>query len=185
AVPAGIAIALRNTIGTIIERCVLVQLGVVQGDPPDQPHGDGGDQPPPDPCPPEILRAAVSAGSITDFSRLFGPRGAGAPLIALDGLVIETLIDENVLVGTTGIGSLWGNLWTGIAGMKAMDIGLDTSLRSSTAEAAAVGRGYLLTFDLAIDDNLFVCWLTGVSLEGLSLQLRTTRISGNSLLVFV
>jgi Family of unknown function (DUF6519)/Right handed beta helix region len=184
AVPAGIAIALRNTIGTVIERCVLVQLGLVRGDPPGQPPGDGGDQPPGgDPCPPDNLRAAASRGSIADFSGLFGPAGAGAPLIALDGLVIETLIDENVLVGTTGIGTLWGNLWTGLTSMQAMDVGLDTSPRSSAAESAAQGRGYLLTFDLAIDDNLFVCWLTGISLEGFSLQLSTTRISGNSLLV--
>jgi hypothetical protein len=183
AVPTGIAIALRNTIGTVIERCVLVQLGLVRGDPPGQPPGGGGDQPPGDPCPPDSLRAAANRGSITDFGGLFGPAGAGAPLIALDGIVIETLIDENVLVGTTGVGTLWGDVWTGLGGMKAMDSGLDTSPRSAATEAAAQGRGYLLTFDLAIDDNLFVCWLTGISLEGFSLQLSTTRISGNSLLV--
>jgi hypothetical protein len=172
-----------NTIGTVIERCVLVQLGLVRGDPPGQPPGGGGDQPPGDPCPPDSLRAAANRGSITDFGGLFGPAGAGAPLIALDGIVIETLIDENVLVGTTGVGTLWGDVWTGLGGMKAMDSGLDTSPRSAATEAAAQGRGYLLTFDLAIDDNLFVCWLTGISLEGFSLQLSTTRISGNSLLV--
>ena len=74
AVPAGIAIALRNTIGTMIERCVLVQLGLVRGDPPGQPPGDGGDQPPGgDPCPPDNLRAAASRGSIADFA------GSSAP----------------------------------------------------------------------------------------------------------
>ena len=35
-------------------------------------------------------------------------------MIALDGLVIETLIQENVLVGTTGIGSLGADLGTSI-----------------------------------------------------------------------
>ena len=40
-------------------------------------------------------------------------------------------------------------------------------------------RSYLLTFDLAIEDNLLICWLTGVSLEGFAAHEGETRIAGN------
>ena len=171
--PMGIAILLVNTIGTIIERCVLLQLGQLQVNPPG--NGGGGD-PPSDPCPPDDLRAAAAGGSLDDLAALFGPRGAGAPLIALDGIVIETLIDQNVLVGTTGVGAVWGALGQNLAALQSMDVGFAPS-------ASAASARYLLTFDLAIEENLFACWLTGVSLEGFSLQMSETRIAANSLLV--
>jgi hypothetical protein len=175
---AGIAIALVNTIGTVIERCVLVQLGLLQGNPPGDPGGGTPGQPgDPDPCAPENLKDHVSRGTITDLAGLFGPKSAGGPLIALDGLVLETLIDENVLVGTTGIGPVWAELGTGLAAAKSMD----TGLAAGTADANAAR--YLITFDLAIEDNLMLCWLTGISLEGYSIQMSETRIRGNSLLV--
>ena len=61
--PSGIAILLANTIGTIVERCVLLQLAQLQVNPP--PPGNGGPgQPPPDPCPPDELRSAAAAGSL-------------------------------------------------------------------------------------------------------------------------
>ena len=170
--PMGIAILLSNTVGTIIERCVLLQLGQLQVDPPG--GGDGG-KPPADPCPPDGLRSAAASGSLGNLAALFGPRGAGGPLIALDGIVIETLIDQNVLVGTTGVGSVWGALGSSLGGLRSMDVGFEA--------AASTGARYLLTFDLAIEENLFVCWLTGVSLEGFSLQMSETRIAENSLLV--
>ena len=144
----GIAILLRNTIATIVERCLLLQLGLLQTTPP-----GGGDTPPGEPppdCPPDQLRGAVASGEIRDLAAAFGPKGTGGPLIALDGTVIETVIQDNVLVGTVGIGLL--------------------------------GRA-LITYDLRIEHNVFVCWLAGVALEGLSIQLGDTRISVNSLLV--
>jgi hypothetical protein len=184
AAPLGIAILLRNTIGTIIERCVLLQLGLLQTEPPgDQPPPPGTPPPQPiDPCPPDDIKAVIARAAVVDFGRMFGPKGAGAPLIALDGIVLETLIQENILVGTIGIGSLWGDLYGKLDVKRPMDLGVDTRVKSSEA-VAIEPTGYLLTFDLAIEDNLFLCWLTGVSLEGFSLQLSETRISANSLLV--
>jgi hypothetical protein len=187
AVPSGIAILLRTTIGTIIERCVLVQLGLVQQPPPgeDDP-GTPGDPGTPAPCPPDNLKVAINTHAIadgtTDLGAMFGPKGAGAPLIALDGIVIETLIQENLLVGTSGIGTLWGLVSTGLA-WTAMDSGLDNRIRTSEATAVAGGSGYLLTYDLTIDDNRLLCWLNGIALEGFSMQLGETRIHGNSALV--
>lgn len=175
AVPTGIAILLRNTIGTVIERCVLLQLPQFQRDPP-PPPGDGTPGTPQDPCPPDTLRAASSSGSIRELGALFGPRGAGGPLIALDGIVIETLIVQNVLLGTTGIGPVWAQLSKPLQVMKALD---------SLAAATEARMSYLLTFDLAIEENLLICWLTGVSLEGFTLDLGTTRIADNSVFVGV
>jgi hypothetical protein len=161
ALPIGIAIALRNTIGTAIERCVLAQTGAVRRDP----------------------EATVSLtheqAATTGFGK--GPRVAGAPLIALDGLVVETLVHENVLIGTTGIGAVWGALYTEV-GFQSMEIGLDERLRSSSTADAARGSGYVLTYDLAVEENLFVCFLTGVSLEGFTVNVGDTRIARNSVL---
>ena len=110
-----------------------------------------------------------------------GPRGAGAPLIALDGLVVETLIHENVLVGTTGVGSIWGAVWTE-ANFRRMDAGIDDRLRASATAEAARGSGYLLTFDFVVEENLFLSFLNGVSLEGFTVHVGETRIVRNSVL---
>ncbi len=66
---------------------------------------------------------------------MFGPKGTGAPLIALDGIVIETLIQENLLVGTSGIGTLWGLTSTGLAWTA---IGSPASTPRPPNEATAV-----------------------------------------------
>jgi hypothetical protein len=176
ATPMGIAILLHNTIGTVIERCVMLQLGQLQQPPP--PPTGGQPHPPPDPCPPENLRMLSTKGEIVDLRGLFGPKGAGGALIALDGIVIETLIDQNVLIGTTGVGPVWADLGTSVGALKSMDVGFATAAGAERSE-------YLMTFDLAIEENLFVCWLTGISLEGFSLQLSETRIARNSLLACV
>ena len=176
---SGIAIVLRNTIETIIERCALLQLGLLQDPPTPPPPGGPGDQPPgePDPCPPENLRAAIAKGQISDFAAVFGPKGAGAPLIVLDGLVVETVIQENVLIGTTGIGSLTTDL------LLPIDPGAAAAAPAQTKDIEAAYRSYLMTYDLHVKDNVLVCWLTGVSLEGYSMQLGDTEIRQNSLLV--
>jgi uncharacterized protein DUF6519/parallel beta helix pectate lyase-like protein len=159
ALPAGIAIALRNTIGTVIERCVLAQIGAIRR---------GGD-----------TTISHAAGTTTGFG--IGPQTAGAPLIALDGIVVETLVHENALIGTTGIGAVWGALH-GELGFKAMDIGVDERLRSSATAEAARGSGYVLTYDFAVEENLLLCFLTGISLEGFTVNVGDTRIARNSLL---
>ena len=64
-----------------------------------------------------------------------------------------------------------------------MDPGLDDRLRGSRAAAAAAqGSGYLFTFDFVIEENLFIAFLNGVSLEGFSLQVGETRILRNSII---
>ena len=168
ATPTGIAIALRNTIGTAIERCVLAQIGAIQGETgtTGTPGTTGG------------LTHAQPAAT-TGFG--VGPGTAGAPLIALDGIVAETLVHENVLIGTTGIGAVWGDLYKDV-GFRRMDAGVDERLRAASAAAAAQGSGYVLIFDLAIEENLFVCVLTGISLEGFTACVGTTRIARNELL---
>lgn len=169
AVPTGIAIALRNTIGTRIERCVLAQLGAVRT--PEKPSVSDLSE--------VSLSHVGTSTATTGFAA--GPKSAGAPLIALDGLVVETVVEENVLIGTTGIGSVWGALYTEV-GFHAMAIGLDEKLRSSSAKETARGSGYVLTYDFAVEDNLFVCFLTGVSLEGFTVNVGYTRIARNSVL---
>ena len=162
ALPAGIAIALRNTIGTAIERCVLAQVGAVKG---------GTDTTP--------SLTHVEPAATTGFGS--GPRASGAPLIALDGMVVETLVHGNVLIGTTGIGAIWGALYSEME-FTSMAIGLDERLRTAATTDAARGSGYVLTYDLSIEENLFVCFLTGVSLEGFTVNVGNTEILRNSVL---
>ena len=166
AAPTGIAIGLRNTIGTAIERCVLAQLTTLGGS-----LGQAGETAAP---------SSETAGTAEILAAL-GPRAAGAPLIALDGIVAETLIHENVLAGTLGIGPLFADPRSALADQRSMYVGAVDREVSSTAEISFASRGYLISLDLAVEDNLFVCSLGGVALEGLSMQLGETRIAHNSL----
>ncbi|MDQ6744414.1 MAG: DUF6519 domain-containing protein [Actinomycetota bacterium] len=174
----GIAIALRTTVGTIIERCVLLQLGALEQDPPScqnpcQPV------PPTDPCPPEALRPFLGRERLlTDLRAPFGPIALGGPLIALDGFVIETRILDNVLVGATGIGALGADFGEPVA----TGTWSPGSLTHNSPWDATERASYLLTLQLLIEDNLFITWLTGVSLEGFTLHQGETRIRGSSIL---
>ncbi len=184
-VGAGTAIVLRTTVGTIIERCVLLQLGLLE--PPGEPPGDQPEDPgqPEDPCPPEILKRFVGRDALlTDLRAPFGAKGFGGPVIALQGLVLETLIQENVIVGTTGIGSLGADLGTSILADPGA-LGDPTYVKpwGAADNEPREEISYLLTVDLAIEDNLLVCWLTGVSLEGFAAHEGDVRITGNSALV--
>jgi hypothetical protein len=188
----GTAIALSTTVGTIVERCVLLQLALLERGPerlPGPGRPEEGERPE-DPCPPEGLKRFVGKTRlITDLRAPIGPKGTGGPLIALDGLVLATLIQENVLVGATGIGALGA------------DFGTPVVVNPETGERPPLGNpthvapwrpvdgqpreraSYLLTFDLAIEDNLLLCWLTGVSLEGFAVHQGETRIAGNEAFV--
>jgi hypothetical protein len=185
-ITGGTAIALSTTVGTVIERCVLLQLGLLEPPPP-PPPGDGDDDPgqPEDPCPPDELRRFVGRERLlADLRAPFGAKGLGGPLIALNGILLETLITENVLVGTTGIGSLGADFGTSLL-VEAGQLGEATHVKPWRAadDERREEVSYLLTFDLAIDDNLLVCWLTGVSLEGFAAHEGDVRITGNSALV--
>jgi hypothetical protein len=188
----GTAIALSTTIGTVIERCLLLQLGAIERDPEraDPPPRDIDTDEPEDPCPPERLKRFVAASRpLADLRAVLGAKGVGGPLVALDGLVLETLIQQNVLVGTTGIGALGADFGTPLA--VDATAGATSPLGDATHVASWQRRAdeergrtsYLLTFDLAIEHNLLVCWLTGVSLEGFAVHQGETRISGNEALV--
>jgi hypothetical protein len=184
-IAGGTAIALSTTVGTVIERCVLLQLGLLE--PPQPPPDDGGDDPdqPEDPCPPDELKRFVGRRRLlADLRAPFGPKGLGGPLIALNGVLLETLIQENVLAGTTGIGSLGADFGTSLL-VESGQLGEATHVKPwrAAADERREEASYLLTFDLAIEDNLLVCWLTGVSLEGFAAHEGDVRIAGNSALV--
>jgi Family of unknown function (DUF6519)/Right handed beta helix region len=167
AVPTGIAIGLRNTIGTAIERCVLAQLTTLRGSV-EQPD--------------DTTTTESGTTDANAFVAAFGPRAAGAPLIALDGIVAETLIHENVLAGTVGIGPLFADPRSALGDQRSMYVGTIDREVSSTAEIPFASRGYLISLDLAVEDNVFICSLGGVALEGLTMQLGETRIGHNSVL---
>jgi Family of unknown function (DUF6519)/Right handed beta helix region len=160
AVPTGVAIALQNTIGTVVERCVLAQLTGLRGG----------------------FTEAKTGGAPTELLAAMGPRAAGAPLIVLDGIVAETLVHENVFAGTVGVGPLFADPRASLAERRSMYLGLVEREVSSRAELPFASRGHLVSFDLAIEDDLFICSLGGVTLEGFSMQLGETRISHNSVL---
>jgi hypothetical protein len=184
------AIALSTTIGTIVERCLLLQLGTIERDPQPTDPQPGDPAEPEDPCAPAWLKRFAGGGRrLADLRAPLGAKGAGGPLIALDGLVVETLIQQNVLVGTTGIGALGADfgapLTTDPAAGAASPLGEATHSPSwqRRADEAQERASYLFTLDLAIEDNLLLCWLTGVSLEGVAIHQGETRIGGNEALV--
>ena len=79
----------------------------------------------------------------------------GEPAVRLDRVLLGVKVAENALLAPQGI-----------AGPKAGD---DKA-------------GYLLSFDLTLQDNLLACADKGVSLEGLSLHLARTALTGNTVL---
>lgn len=84
------------------------------------------------------------------------------PAVGLGGFLIETFLRDNVIFGATGIQSLALN---------------------STTRAGAVNAGenrLVTTFGLYVEDNVIAAQRIGVSLDGLTLHMGDTRISGNS-----
>jgi hypothetical protein len=84
------------------------------------------------------------------------------PAVGLGGFLIEIFLRDNVIFGATGIQSL----------------ALNSTDRASTVNA---GENRLVTtFGLYVEDNVIAAQRTGVSLDGLTLHMGDTRISGNS-----
>jgi hypothetical protein len=81
ATTVGMGIAIRNSIGLTVERCVIVQVGRVIG-------GMTG------------TTAPVGVGPV---GVLAGFLGSGGPAIALSGFVVQTRIRENVLIAGAGV----------------------------------------------------------------------------------
>ena len=167
---SGVAINLRNTIDTVVERCWLLQLGAIEAGDPGDPGGPVIPVAPPggDPCPPEQLRAAIAAGTLGDVTKLFGPKGRGGPLIQLGGLILGARIEDNVLGGSRGIAHAIASLPAPVA-----DRG---------AAASEPAPSYLATLDLDISGNTFACYMAGVQLAGLTVGLGATRVTANTVL---
>jgi hypothetical protein len=89
-----------------------------------------------------------------------GDSDRGGPAIGASGLLVGTLIRENVVFGHTGIGNLL--------------VQSSTSTGASTVQPAPV-----LTAALAVQDNSLFCGRRGVSFDGLSLHTLETRLAGN------
>jgi hypothetical protein len=107
----GVCVALRNSAGVTLRRCVLVQLAA-----------------------PELR---LHAG----------------PAVGLEGVLLLTVLKDNLVWAGTGIGNL------------------------PPAEEEATPS--LLTAGLLIDDNVFACDRRAVSLEGFSVHAAATRLAGN------
>jgi hypothetical protein len=67
-------------------------------------------------------------------------------------------------------------------GFSSMATGLNERLRTTEATGAALGSRYVLTYDLSIEENLFVCFLNGIALEGFTVNVGDTSILRNSIL---
>jgi uncharacterized protein DUF6519 len=152
----GTALALLNTIGTTIERCVLLQSAFVQ------------------------RGAVVLGGDNPSFgAALEALKGGGGPLLGLDGVCARTTVRDNVIVGTTGIGPLRTTGPDDLHELRPMDTGQPVRLPADDDDER---RRYLFTVHLLVEDNLLACARTGVSLEGYSVQAGDTRVAGNSLI---
>jgi hypothetical protein len=89
-----------------------------------------------------------------------GDSDRGGPAIGASGLLVGTLIRENVVFGPTGIGNLL--------------VQSSTSTGAPTVQPAPV-----LTAALAVQDNSLFCSRSGVSFDGLSLHTLETWLAGN------
>jgi Family of unknown function (DUF6519)/Right handed beta helix region len=108
-------------------------------------------------------REATGEAEEAEFPSVAGLSVGRGPAIAMSGFQIQTRIRENVLAAGVGILGLSGFLTEGEAGRF----------------AATAPRRSLTTANLFIDDNVMLCALRGVSLEGLMTHLAETRISRN------
>lgn len=84
-----------------------------------------------------------------------------APAVGLGGVLVGTVIRENLILAPVGIGNL------GVASA----VGKLTDLTTQPAP--------LLTAELLVEDNTLVCSLRGISLDGLSIHILQTRLAGN------
>jgi hypothetical protein len=94
-------------------------------------------------------------------------RGAG-PLIGLQGFLLDTRIRDNVLLGRTGVAGL------AFPAQERLEVPASTMIG-----VAPVKGSYLTTYELRIEDNAFMCSLSGVALEGFAVHLASTRVAGN------
>lgn len=83
-----------------------------------------------------------------------GAREQGEPAVRLEGVLLGVNVRENALFAPRGI--------------------------AGPDNAQERKRGYLVSFDLMLCDNLLACADKGISLEGLSLNLGKTGLTGNT-----
>ena len=165
-----IGVAVRNSIGVTIERCLIAEAEAITG----------------------------AKGKLGESAGKARPGGAGIG-IGLAGFVAETAFRENVVIADIGLAALpalgpvdpdagarsIGN--KNAAAWKSVEKGL------KAARIQALQR-YLVTHGLWIEDNLFACERVGVDLGrggrlsagiegpgGLVLYLGETRVAGNAI----
>ena len=171
-----IGIAIRSAAGVTVQRCFVVQAaGFAQ----------------------ETLAVASAPSAATLAALRRGGIGIG-----LSGLLVTTVIRENVILADIGIGTLTGDraaTWdpkTTIAAEKAAK-GARAAKASTFAGVTALARS-VFTWGLFIEDNLLACFRVGVDLgrsgrtkgpTGKVRALRTavivhlgdTRVAGNTI----
>lgn len=166
-----IGVAVRNSIGVTIERCLIAEAEALTG-------AKG--------------KAGESKGDVR-------ARGAGAGIgIGLAGFVAETAIRENVVIADIGVAALPA-LGPVDPNSGARSIGNKNAADWKKVEKALKTSGieklqrYLVTHGLWIEDNLFACERVGVDLgrggrlsagvepAGLVLYVGETRVAGNAI----
>lgn len=115
-----------------------------------------------DPSPAIAVDNCVSVTLQRNFVLRLGSAELGAPGIGLSGILIGTLIRENVVFAPVGIGNLV----------------LATALPANL-DVKATQPVPLATAELIIQDNTLACSRRGISLDGLSVHVFQTRLAGN------
>jgi hypothetical protein len=110
-----------------------------------------------------LAGAAAGAESTGGFGALAGFTLGRGPAIAMAGFQVQTRIRENVLAAGVGVLGVTGSFQTG----------------ATEALTVAQPRRFLMTANLLVDDNVMLCGLAGVSLQGASLHVAETRLTRN------
>lgn len=151
----GAAVEVAGSIGVDLERFTIFVLNVSQG------HA--------------AMAVAVRNSILVRVERCVilqaGTQGGDdpPPAVGLGGFVIETFLRDNVVFGAVGVQSLASAARGALTGSAA-------AFNRATAGEAR----FVATFGLYVEDNVIAAQQTGVSLEGATLHLGDTRISGNS-----
>jgi Family of unknown function (DUF6519)/Right handed beta helix region len=154
----GPAIALLNSLFVTVEKCNVLHFSA-------------------------LLAAQAQALSMFSSATISRPPAAafqfvGQPAIGIGGILIQTKIDDNLLLGTVGIGSLaQERLRTASTTGLVEGGGL-----AAPVPAASTPSPYLITYDFIAERNLMVCLGRGIGLTGsFAFHVGETRLAENSI----
>ena len=151
----GPAIALLNSVFVTVEKCNVLHFAALLA-----------------------AQTRTLAGSTVDKPAGAALRFAGLPAIGVGGFLLQTKIEDNLLLGTVGIGSLARERLRAVSS----SFGTSAGRGETPASESSVQVSYLITYGFVAERNLMVCLSRGISLTGsLAYHVGETRLAQNSI----